>query len=158
MSSAWAKTGCLYRKATWNGAGGRVCRVTWSLKRVTRVRWRVLAWLIVTQMWYPPTGSIGAKLNKGTESYTSTSVKEKPAPPTLAPSPDYSVPAYMSLQPFELLPQCWSSEQVSLSKFVCRPFKRKAWVSRSPPSHSTTNPPGFYSQMLWRLLFPALEP
>ena len=39
-----------------------------------------------------------------------------------------------------------------------RPFKRNAWDFRSPLSHSATIPTGFYSQKLWGLLFPPLEP
>ena len=38
--------------------------------------------------------------------------------------PDNSVSPYMSLVPFELLSQLWSSEGVSQSKSVCGPFKR----------------------------------
>ena len=38
--------------------------------------------------------------------------------------PDISVPPHMPLVPFKLLPHCWSSEGVSLNKFVCGYFKR----------------------------------
>ena len=44
-----------------------------------------------------------------------------PAPALI---PDTSVPPCMPLVPFRLLPQCWSSKGVSLSKFVCGFFKR----------------------------------
>ena len=44
--------------------------------------------------------------------------------PALALMPDNSVPSHMSLRPFSLLSQCWSSEVVSLRKSVLRPFKR----------------------------------
>ena len=36
-------------------------------------------------------------------------------------------------------------------------FKRNAWDSRNPPSHSAMIPSGFHSQNYWELLFPALE-
>ena len=41
---------------------------------------------------------------------TNTSVWEKAAPPALALKPDNSVSPHMSLVPFKLLPQHWSSE------------------------------------------------
>ena len=41
----------------------------------------------------------------------------------LALMPDTSVPPCMPLVPFKLLPWCWSSEGVSLSKFVWGFFK-----------------------------------
>ena len=59
----------------------------------------------------------------------------------------------MSLTPFKLLPQCWSSEWVSPSVSVHKPFRRNAWDSRSPPSHSATLPDGFivrsYGDFSW---------
>ena len=76
----------------------------------------------------------------------------------LALLPNNSVLSHMSLVPFRLLPYCWSSEGVSPSKFVCGPFKRKAWGSRRPPSPSASIPSDFYSQGLWGLLFLVLEP
>ena len=44
--------------------------------------------------------------------------------PALAPIPGTSVLPCMPLVSFKMLPQCWSSVGVSLSKSVCRPFKR----------------------------------
>ena len=38
-----------------------------------------------------------------------------------------------------------SEVRVSLSKFMCRSFKRTSWDSRSFPSHSVTLPTSFYS-------------
>ena len=38
--------------------------------------------------------------------------------------PDTSVPPCMLLVTFKLLPQCWNSDGVSLSKFMCGFFKR----------------------------------
>lgn len=52
----------------------------------------------------------------------------------------------MFLPPFELLPQCWSSEWVSLSKFVHRPFKRNIWNYISPLCHSATIPVVFIAR------------
>lgn len=43
-----------------------------------------------------------------------------------------SVPPLMSLVPLGLLPQHWSSGHPRLSKFMCWPFKRHHWDSRSP--------------------------
>ena len=47
---------------------------------------------------------------------------------------------------------------MSPSKPVWGSFKRNAWDSRSPPSHSAKISTGFYSQKLWGQLFLALEP
>ena len=68
---------------------------------------------------------------------TSTSVWEKASSPALTLMPDNSVPLHMFMVPLELLPQCWSSEEVSLSESVWGPFKRnslgfqKPWISLS---------------------------
>ena len=48
---------------------------------------------------------------------------EKGQWPLLALMPDTSVPPCVPLVPFKLLPQCWSSEGVSLSKSICGFFK-----------------------------------
>lgn len=72
---------------------------------------------------------------------------------------DNSAPPHMSLVPFDLLPQCWSSALVSpsVSKCRCGPFKRNAWDFSSPVSLSATIPTDFQSQKLWGLLFPLLD-
>ena len=44
-----------------------------------------------------------------------------------------------------------------ISKFMHRPFKRNTWDTRSPQPHSATIF-AFYSQKLWGVLFPAVEP
>lgn len=54
----------------------------------------------------------------------STSVQEKVAPPVLTLMLGNSVPPSVSLVPFQLLPECWSSKGVSLSKSVFEPFMR----------------------------------
>ena len=46
----------------------------------------------------------------------------------------------MSLVSFDLLPQCWNSEGISLSKFMCGPFKRNCLRLQKPSislSHSS---------------------
>ena len=55
-------------------------------------------------------------LNEGKMVSVSTSVWEKAVPPVLALKPDNLVTPSMSLAPFLLLSQHWSSEQVSLSE------------------------------------------
>ena len=99
-------------------------------------------------------------LSKETMSSANSPVWEIAAPPAFALKPNNSIPSYMSLGPFELLPQSWSSEQVSpsLTKSTYRPHKRKVCNSLSPLSHLVTISTGFHSQRLWRLLFLALEP
>ena len=96
-------------------------------------------------------------LRKGRMASGGTSLWKIPASPVLVWMPDNSVPLYMSLMPFQLLPQLWSSEGVSLSKSLHKPFKRNFLGPRSPPSHLAITPAGFYSQKLWGLLFMALE-
>ena len=55
-------------------------------------------------------------------------------PPALTLMPDMSIPPHMPLMPFKLLPQCWSSEEVSLSKFVCGFFQRNyLGLQKFPP-------------------------
>lgn len=64
--------------------------------------------------------------------------------------PDNSVPPCKFLVPLELLAQCWSSEQVSLSKSMCRSFTK---TPGRPSSHFVTIPTSFYSQKLWGISF-----
>lgn len=84
---------------------------------------------------------------------------EGAAPPALALQPDNSVPLRMSLEPFEMLPQHWSSERKKSvsSKSMCGPFKRNSCDTSCPPSHSATISTGFHSQKLWGLFSLALE-
>ena len=51
--------------------------------------------------------------------------------PVLTLIANNSVLPCMSLVTFKLLPQCWSSEWVSLSNSMCEPFNRNIWGSRS---------------------------
>ena len=50
-------------------------------------------------------------------------------PPAPDLMPDPSVPPCMPLVSFKLLPWCWSSEGMSLSKSVCGFFKGNSWDS-----------------------------
>ena len=59
---------------------------------------------------------------------------------------------------FELLSQHWSSEGVSLSKFVWALFKRNYMGLQRPSSHPATLPAGYYSQNLWGFFFLSLQP
>ena len=75
-------------------------------------------------------GSVGEGLRKGTMASACLSVWKKAFPQLPALMPDMSVPPCMRLVSFKLLPQCWSSEGVSLSKFICGFFNENAWDSR----------------------------
>ena len=55
----------------------------------------------------------GEGLRKGTGASASTSVWVKAAPPASFLKRGKEVPPHMSLVPFKLLLQCWSSERVS---------------------------------------------
>ena len=78
-------------------------------------------------------------VNKGTVASASTSVWEEAAPPALAPKPNSSVPPHVSLAPFELLSQCWSSERMNLSVVSPGgPFKR---TPGTPATLRLTQPP-----------------
>ena len=61
----------------------------------------------------------------------------------LALMTDNSVPPLMSLLPFKLLPQCWSSEGVSWSKSMCGPFKRNYLGLQKPSISLSLNPQWF---------------
>ena len=77
-----------------------------------------------SQIWHSLACCEERGLRKGTMASASTSAWEKAAPLALTMMPDYSVTPHMSLVPFKLLSLSWSSEGVSLSKSVHRPFKR----------------------------------
>ena len=78
-------------------------------------------------------------------------------PPALAQMPNNSVPPCMSLMPFNLLLQYWSSEEVSPSESVHGFFKRNCLRLQQFLSSTASIPSCFYSQKLWRLIFLALE-
>ena len=100
---------------------------------------------------------MGRRFKKGTMTSPSTSVWEMDASLAFILMPDNSV-LWMSQMSLKQLPQHWSSEWQSLSKFICKPFKKNIWDSRAPLSHSDTIPTGFYSQKLWGYRFIALKP
>ena len=74
--------------------------------------------------------------------------------------PDPSVSPSTPLVPFKLLPQCWSSEGVSLSRWVLVWVLYEELPGSPAVSCSASIPAGFCSQKLWELtnVFLALEP
>ena len=94
-----------------NRLGGPVNWVGWSLRGSS-----VLARLMESQIWHPPGGSVRVGgLRKKTMASAHFSVWEK----TVAQLPsDTSVSPCTTLLPFNFLPQCWSSEGVSLNKLM----------------------------------------
>ena len=97
---------------------------------ITRMEQTMWARLMECQIRCPPASSGGGGLRKGTIASASTSAWEKAIPPVLTLLPDNSVPPHMSLVPAKLLPLHWSSEGVSLSRSVCRAFRRNCLHSR----------------------------
>lgn len=76
---------------------------------ITRAGQMVLTRLMGTQIWHPPAPERG-KLSKGIMAFASTFA--------FIPKPDNSAPLFVSLVPFELLPQWWSSEWVQVSPYA----------------------------------------
>ena len=112
--------------------------------------------LMETHIWCLMAGSLGEVSGK----------EQRPLPALLPgrkqPSSSHPDARHFSaflfvLVPLKLLPQHWSSELVSQSKFVHRPLKRNC-LGCLKPIVSSSIPISFYSQKLWRLLFPELEP
>ena len=87
----------------------------------------MLAHLIESQIWHLSFSSVSL-WGEGSEKQQwplSTFLSVESCPPALTLMPDISVPPFMPLLPFKLLPWCWSSEGVSLSReSVCGFFKR----------------------------------
>lgn len=97
-----------------------------------------------TQIWQPACSCMW-KFQQRNNSHCQHFCLEKADPLNLAPSPDNSVSCHMSLGPyFELLPQHWCSDQLSLHKVMHKPFKRNAWDSSNPFSFSYS--PCWFSQ------------
>ena len=69
---------------------------------MSKVSQTVITKLMGPQMWYQLAGSMGGAIRKGT--MTSACL-----------NPDTSVSPCVPLMPFKLLPQCWSSEGMSVS-------------------------------------------
>ena len=78
-------------------------------------------------------------------------------PTALTLLPHSLVPPHASLVSFNLLPWCWSSKGVSLSKSVHGHIKRNCLGLLQFLSSTASILAGFYSQKLWRLIFPVLE-
>ena len=89
---------------------------------ISKVSQSVLARLMESQIWRLPANSVvlcvcgsGSGVRKGTMASAHFSVWEKTV--TQLPS-DTSVSPCTTLLPFNFLPQCWSSEGVSLNKLM----------------------------------------
>ena len=71
----------------------------------------MLTGLMVSQIWHQLASTVGGGFRKGTMASAGLDAR-------------YFAFSCMPLVPFKLLPQCWSSAAVSLSKSVCGFFKR----------------------------------
>ena len=126
---------------------------------ICRVGQTVLARLMESQIWHQPValliyGSVWREPRKG-QWPLFTSLREN-CHPAFTLMPDTSVSPCMPLVPFKLLPQCWRSEGVNLSKSMCGFSK---WNCLGLHHFSVpTHPCRFCSQKLWGLTFLALEP
>ena len=89
--------------------------------------------------------------------FASTVIREKATPSTLTLMLDTSVLPFLSLVAFKLLPQCWSLEGGSLSKSVCRPFKRNCLGSHKPSISISHNPHWFLQPEVIETSFPGTE-
>lgn len=116
--------------------------------------------LTETQIWCLPAGSVGRNNGICQHACLWESCPSSPHPDAR------QFNSSISLVPFELLPQHWSSEHMSLCKSVCGHFKRNTWDSSStfpspptpPHTHLSHNLAGFYSYKSWGLFFWAVEP
>ena len=110
------------------------------------------------QIRIPPAGSValwGGGTQKSNNGLCPPLVGRKLFPSSCLDVRHFSSP-YIPLVPFKLLPECCSSEEVSLSKSVYRFFKRNCWDPRS--FFHWFNSTGFCSQNLWGFVFLALGP
>ena len=124
-------------------------------QEITRVGWTVLSRLMETNIWHLP---VGQRLCRGTMASAITSLWEKAATSALVLKSDNSVSPCTSLTTFELQCQYWSSEWVTLSKSVCRPFRKNECLRLQQTSVSLSHTPHWFSQPeLNPLLFLALE-
>ena len=105
-----------------------------------RVGQIALARLMETQIWHWPAGSValGGGVPERDNSLCLPFCLRENCPPALTLMPDTSVPPAMSLVPFKLLPQCWGSERVGLSKSMCGFLKRNCLGLKKflPPTQS----------------------
>ena len=72
--------------------------------------------------------------------------------------PDTSVSPCVPLVPFKLLPWCWSSEGVTLSRWVHVCIPQEELLRTLAVSSTDSIPTGFHSQKLWGLILLALNP
>ena len=105
----------------------------------------VSARLMESQIWHQPTGSVWGELRKGQW-------------PLLTPMPDTSASPCMLLMLFKLPPRCWSSEGLSLSRWVCVWVLEEELLGAPAVSSTYSILSQFCSQELWGLIFLALEP
>ena len=90
-----------------------------------RVGQTVLVRFLESQILYQAAGSVALwqeDWEKGQWSLPSF-LSWRKLSPALTLMPDTSTSPCVPLVPFKLLPQCWSSKGVSLSKFMCGSFK-----------------------------------
>ena len=121
----------------------------------------VLSRLKESQVWHQSPGSVavlGGRVQKRDNGLCPPSYLGESCPLALILMPDTSVSPCMPLVPLKLLPWCWSSEGVSLSKFIYVFFKKNTYIWDSRIFFYHLNPTGFCSQKLWGLIFLALEP
>ena len=117
----------------------------------------MLARLVESHIWHPPAGSVGLWREGSERDKASASLSERKLSPALTLISDTSILPCVSLVPFKLLPQCWSSEEVSLNKSVCVLFKKKCLRLQTflPLPQS---PPVFTARSYGGLIFLTLEP
>ena len=145
-----------YEKATVNSLG-RLILGGAELQGITRVRKTVLARLMESQIQHPSAGSVALwwRVQKRNNGLYPSFCLEESCPPALILMPGTSVPLQMPLVPYKLLPHCWSSEAVSLSKFTCGYVERNCLgIQFLPLTQSSL----IFAAKLRRLIFLALDP
>ena len=86
----------------------------------------MLSRLMESHIWRPPAISVtfGERVQNRDNGLCLSFCLGESCPPALALMPNTLVPPHMPLVPFELVSWCWSSDEVSLSNFMCGFFKR----------------------------------
>ena len=110
-----------------------------------------------SQIWCLPASSVWGGLSKGTVASASNFFWEKAVLQLLPWFQILQALPGLPLVPFKLLPLCWTSEGMSLSKSVHGFFKRHCFGVQQFLSHLGSFPTGFYSQKLWALILLELE-
>ena len=105
----------------WSHKWGRT-----EFPQISKASQTVLARLMESQIWHQPASSVAlcGRTHKKDNGLCPPLCLGESCPPAFALIPDSLVSPYMPLVPFKLLPWCWSSEGVNLSKSVCGFFKR----------------------------------